>query len=450
MKGLRLIGMGCLLAVAALLGAGFLLGGERSAIDWSAQRAVVFESDDWGLAGFTPSAAAWEGLDRSALAPGRFPQVYWGSTLEDSAQVADLAAVLAGARGRDGLPAVLQPNYVMGSQELQGESFRTIALPGFPRAYDRPGMWRAVGAACTTGVWYPELHAAWHYDPARRREPALRYGTPRQATERGILLFPGSEEAWELGPWRRLPVLENELTNSQAVFARAFGRPAGSVIAPDYTWNARIESMWQRYGLRVIQGKREQRNPDLPRGRVGRIAKLLERRWSKLVHPGRVYLERNCRFEPVQSPEPATVTARCADEIRAAWRRGEPAIVETHRVNFAHVDPAIPAVGRAELARLLADVEADGPVFLTDTEVAQLAVRGVSARPVMGTGIVLRNGSRSRRVVAVGPPAFDREFMIQNADLAGYFPQPCLVALPAGAAALMKPSLSGWQFVPLP
>ena len=97
-------------------------------------------------------------------------------------------------------------------------------------------------------------------------------------------------------------------------------------------------------------------------------------------------------------------------------------------MNFAHVDPAIPATGRAELARLLADVEADGPVFLTDTEVAQLAVRGVSARPVMGRGVVLRNGTRSRRIVAVGPPAFDREFIILNSVHSGYFPR----TLPGG------------------
>ncbi len=445
----RLIGVGCLLAVAGLLGVGFLLGGERGAIDWTAQRAVVFESDDWGLAGFIPAAGAWDGLDRTALAPGSFPEVYWGSTLEDSAQVAELAAVLASVRGRDGLPAVLQPNYVMGSQEFSGDRWQRIELPRFPRAYDRPGLGRSVGAACRSGVWYPELHAAWHYDPALRREPALRHGTPRQATERGILLFPGSEQAWELGPWRRLPELENELTNSQGVFARVFGRPAGSVIAPDYTWNARIESMWQRYGLRVIQGKREQRNPDLPRGQVGRLAKLLERRWAKLAHPGRVYLERNCRFEPVQFADPAAVTARCAGEIRAAWRRGEPAIVETHRVNFAHVDPAVPATGRAELARLLADVEAEEPVFLTDTEVAQLSRRGVSARPVQWQGIVLRNGSHSRRIVAVDLPTVEREFFLRD-DRPGLAPQRCLVALPAGAAARLEPGPSGWRIVPLP
>ncbi|MFO7610506.1 MAG: hypothetical protein R6X35_15170 [Candidatus Krumholzibacteriia bacterium] len=400
MKRTAMAAMG-ILGLVAVLGAGFLAGGDRAAVRWSALRAVVFESDDWGLAGFVPAADAWDGLDREALAPGRFPPVYWGSTLEDSAAVAALAAVLAGAKGRDGRPAVLQPNYIMGAQELRDGVWRETRLPELPAAYPRPGLWPAVDAAVRAGVWYPEYHGAWHYDPARRREAVAADPLSRRAAERGILLFRGSEAARELGPWRPLPVLAAELEAGLATFRRCFGRAPGSLIAPDYAWNARSEGLWARHGLQVVQGKGEQRNPDLPPGLAGRALKFAARRWGKVARPGLVYLERNCRFEPVQAPDPAAVTAACAAQVRQAWSRGEPAIVETHRVNFAHTDPAVAALGRRELGRLLADLGEDRPLFLTDTEVAQLARRGVSVRSGGDGQVIVRNGTRARRVAMV-------------------------------------------------
>ena len=350
---------------------------------------------------------------------GRYDALGTPREAGDTALGQTLASVLL-----DGLPAVLQANYVMGGMGREDGRWRIARLPELPPGYVRPGLWTAVRDARRAGVWRPEFHAAWHYDPALRRERALEPGAPRAATERGILLFPGSEHAWELGPWRPLEVLEQELALSLGDFRRCFGRAAVSVIAPDYTWTGRIEAMWERAGLTVIQAKREQRNPERPAGPLGRALKVLGRRWSKLAHPGRVYLERNCRFEPVQDPDPAAVTARCLDEIRAAWAAGRPAIVETHRVNFVHTDPQVVAGGRGQLERLLAAAAAADPVFLVDAEVAALQRHGVSARALPGGGAVLRNGTRSRRVVALPPEASGRE--------------PSLVLVPAGGSVVLR------------
>lgn len=390
------IGAALVLAAAALLSAG-----PRSAVDWSSLRAVALESDDWGLAGFVPSAAAWDDLRREDLAPGNFPAIYWNSTLEDSAMVADLAGVLSACRGRDGLPAVMQPNYVMSSLSWQDGQWRRYDLPGVPPAYARPGLWNAVAAATEAGVWYPEFHATWHYDPQRRREATAASEVTAEAAERGIMLFPGSEAARELGPWRSTEELGQELDGALRIFAHAFGRAPGSMIAPDYTWDSRVERLWSERDLRVIQAKREQRDPGLPGGALGRVLKVLERQWSRALHADRIYLERNCRLEPVQSPDAGAVVAACAAETERAWSRGEPAIVETHRVNFAHDDREVAAAGRRALADYLDRVTRTGagPVFVTDEEVAALLRRGTSSRR-FGDGAVLRNGSGSRRVVS--------------------------------------------------
>ncbi|MCP4571977.1 MAG: hypothetical protein GY838_06445 [bacterium] len=413
-----------LLFVLVLLAGALVLGGPRSAVDWTRVRAVAMESDDWGFAGFVPDADAWTGLDREALAPGRFPPVYWTTTLEDSGDMAAMADLLAEAKGRDGLPAVLQANYVMASQGWDEGVWRTYAWPDVPSAYARPGLWQAVQDARIRGVWRAEFHATWHYDPDLRRTAALEPGVATEATGRGITLFPGSEQARELGPWRERAALEYELESSLARFEEVFGRPADSIIAPDYTWNSTVEDMWQKHTMAVIQGKREQRNPDLPRGMAGRVLKLLGRKMDALVHPDRIYLERNCRFEPVQEVDPAAAVQRCAAEVASAWTRGEPAVIETHRVNFVHTDPEVEAAGRSALASLLAIIGPGGPVYLTDDELAQIGRNGVS-RTLRGRSIVLRNATGSRRVVTVP------RSLLRQAGGTGD-PRPLCVAIPAG------------------
>ena len=107
-------GIAVLLVVTLMILVGVWMGGTtRATVDWRRVRAVVFESDDWGLAGFVPDESALNGLDRQALQAGRFPEVYWESTLEDSAGVSRLARLLVRFEGGDGLPPVIQANYIM-------------------------------------------------------------------------------------------------------------------------------------------------------------------------------------------------------------------------------------------------------------------------------------------------------------------------------------------------
>lgn len=401
------------LAVAAAALAAWLLSAPPAVVDWSAVRAVAFHSDDWGLCGFVPDAGALDGLDRALLRAGAVLPVYWGSTLEDSAAVADLAAVLAAHRGADGLPPVWQPNYIVSSLALAAGDgapapvWRRHDLPDLPPPYARPGLWRAVEQAQAAGLWRPELHGSFHYDPDLRRA-AVTAGPVAAAAARGVLPFPGSNRAWELGPWRSRETLAAELDGALAVFARLFGRRPASIMAPDYVWDGRCERLWQQRGLAGIQGKREQRNPRWDRlGPAGRLLKAAERTWSRRVQGQRVYLERNCRFEPAQSGDGAATVEACLREVRAAWARGEPAIVESHRVNFVHLDPALAAGGREALAELLRRLHAPGeptPLYLCDAELIQLQ-RGGTSVLVRGGRLVARNLTQALRLVALPPAA---------------------------------------------
>ncbi len=74
--------------------------------DWARLRAVVLESDDWGLCAWSADDAAWRALaDTPAFrsTPGR---AYGRSTLESAADVRALCEVLLAFRGADGAAPV--------------------------------------------------------------------------------------------------------------------------------------------------------------------------------------------------------------------------------------------------------------------------------------------------------------------------------------------------------
>ena len=124
---------------------------------------------------------------------------------------------------------------------------------------------------------------------------------------------------------------------------------------------------------------------------------------------------------------------------RQAWAGGQPAIVESHRVNFAHLDPGVVATGLESLDAYLVSITSGEellPVFVTGREIAQLSARGTSWC-VRGGKIVVRNATKSRRVVAV--PAW----AVALAGSAGAGPdedfQSILVAVPSSTTIDLVP-----------
>ncbi len=426
---LILISAALLVLVAAL---SVLLAGSRSCGDWRSARIVAIESDDWGLCAFVPTAETAAAIDATGMSADQTPAVYWGSTLEDSAAVDRLSRICRRTRGRGELPAVFQPNYIMGSLNCEptdgagvefapgpiaGWSWRRRLLPELPIDYSRPGLWSAVTAAMADQVWSPELHGLYHYDPADRIAAAVADPAAAAAAMAGVLAFPGSQYSYELSPTRPLSLLGDELELSVASFTELFGRRPRSVVAPDYVWNRSHEKMWRDAGIAIIQSKREQRWVGVGGAITNRIYKVLERSWRRITDPDLVYLERNCRFEPAQEGPGAGTVENCLESVLAAWKRGEPAIIETHRVNYVNLDSEITDRCFADLAELLSSIAAQPgprPQFVDDSELAQLQRRGTSWRLVPGA-VIVRNITNSHRVVPVPLPDRDSPLLISVA-----------------------------------
>jgi hypothetical protein len=377
-----------------------------SAIDLGRWHLVVIESDDWGMEAWVPDLRAARAIANQSAHLSPWLQRYAESSLETAADVESLTAILRAHRDSDGLPAVIQANHIMAAIDLdscgtndfhlQGSSV-LLRQPGSCGAYARPGLNQAVDEARAQGVWRAELHGLTHFDLGAYEHAVAQASTLTvRARAYGVVAFPHWLTLTELGSGNRKQARAFAGLSCE-LFRQRFGRAPASVIAPDYTWGAQDERAWARQGLQVVQAKREQIDPGLNRSGLGskiarRVIKVISR-WRDRCANRFVYLDRNVHLEPYGDPDPKCFAgaSQAADQVARAWGRGEPAIVEAHRLQFSHLNPLVSWAGRLQLRRLLTELESTGEVrYCVDVEVAQLRRRGWSVLQ-RGPWTIIRN-----------------------------------------------------------
>lgn len=380
-------------------------------MDWGRLRAVVVQSDDWGLCAWVPDDRAHRVLADQAAFRSPAGRIYGRSTLEHAADVQALARVLAEAPGRDGLPAVLQANTIVANPdparlhppEPGGEGVPVLAHPALPPRWQRPGLWDAVRAAESAGVWWAELHGL-HHLPATAWLRALRRGEEeaRRAFDQGSPLCAVVEAAGEYGPGEPRSLRAADLAEAVAHFTRLFGRPPASFCPPDYRFDDWLEHEAARRGIAVLQGKGEQHG-----ARGGRLRRWWLAQRFPLRSRGLLVLPPRIAFEPRGNPRPQGPVGLDAAwrKVRREWDAGRPACLSTHRANYAHLDGEWSAAGRDALARLLARLGGEGATFLVDDEVRQLLERGWSLRPWGADRVLLRHHGVAREPLRFPAPA---------------------------------------------
>jgi len=365
-------------------------------------RAVVIESDDWGFCAWVPDEAAYRALLATPAfrsPPGR---VYGRSTLESANDVNRLAEVLASVRGGDGMPPVFQANTVMAAPDFGRlaapfpvEPLPLVGHPETPPRWRRPGLWEAVGRAARAGIWWPELHGL-HHVPERTWLQALRRGDAdaKQALVYQVSVCEAVEASGEFASSEPKQSRELNLAHAAELFREGFGRAPTSLCPPDYRWDEALEHAAEELGITILQGKAEQLRPLL---RLRR--RLFPTRWPH-VRGKRFYTPQRIAFEPRgEGGGPLGAEATHARVMRE-WEQGRPAVISTHRLNYAHLDEAWSAQGRAALADLLRRLAADRAVFLTDAELRDLTFRGFSVRPLPGGAAIERRVTTSGMIEA--------------------------------------------------
>ncbi len=379
-------------------------------VDWGRLRAVVLESDDWGLCAWVPDEQAHRALADSPAFQSPAGRIYGRSTLETAADVARLVETLLEFRGGDGYPPVWQANTVMAAPDherlapplFQGDELPLRMFPDTPSRWTRPGLWDEVRRAEAAGVWWPELHGL-HHIPGAAWLAALRRGDAdaRRAHDHQCVVCAAVERSGEYDPSEPETLRTRNLERAVAGFRALFGRVPGSLCPPDYRWDEALEREAARLGLKILQGKAEQA------ARFLRLRRLLGRgTWPRAR--GRLFhMPRRIAFEPRGDAGPGNRLGVAATHrrVRAAWARAAPAVVSTHRVNYVHLDASWSAAGRAALRDLLGRLAADQALFLTDAEAHSLVERSSSVRPIGDRGVLTRCYGAEREPLRIPLPA---------------------------------------------
>ena len=375
----------------------------QSTVDWSKNKAIVLESDDWG--GVTRTAAPNLEASRRAEAfwapmEGKY-DTWRKGTVETVAHMQRCFDLFQSFTGGDGRHVVLTPMVLVGNPD-----FQAIEANGFTEYVDIgidegwPDPWQADGTiekareGMALGIWYPEYHGRTHHYHGRQWVDVLRENRDDPLFGFFRLRVFGVSNTNVGREYDNMT--EDEMYEWAKVgfdrFERCFGVMPNCAINSDA--NEVTERAWVRLGVKAYL------NAQTRKRTMGQIS----------PDTGVVYLTRNVYLEPRGLPDSETTRGFTGayQDTEKVWKAGQPAVVSVHRKNFTSLDEMEDKESWAQIERYFATVQKEHPdaVYLTSWEVAQLITTGTSSARY-GKEIICRNFTGDRQEVQTPVPNGD-------------------------------------------
>ncbi|RLG49278.1 MAG: hypothetical protein DRN90_02075 [Thermoproteota archaeon] len=363
-------------------------------IRWSEIKAVLFHSDDWGYCGFCPDLeAASKLVNHFRKKYGKKADHLIKATLETPDDLERLFEVLGKYEDRRGKPPVFQAAYVLGNPDYKKikesgfQKYYDLPIPEVPKRWRRGDFVSKAFEGIEKGVWLPTFHGLSHFDPERwikdlQNDPDTQAAfmescyLSRNDPIASCLYAPSDKEA--------IKRQKEEIKIGVERFQRVFGFKPFSAVAPFYVWHPQVEGMLAEAGIKAIQGKNlQQIRANFWHRTEGKIFNLVGYKHSyklwqissgdRNVGYGIYYITRNVYFEPWGRKDDAIVL-KTLEQIRQAWEKDEPAVIITHRANYAHLDEEVVETNIKHLDRLLYMLvtQEDKVTFMTDEEIVRL------------------------------------------------------------------------------
>ncbi len=339
---------------------------------WSQHRAILMQTDDWGMCAWAPTVAAYE-----AMHPFEFMRTPWSSgTLETPADMERMFSLLEQFEGGDGLPVVFEPIYMISSPDydaIEANGFTEyvdIALDrGVSQGWARGDLTAKAREGLERMVWHPGYHGRAHHF-----SPRAWMGRLQRNEEMAHRAFKQRMYVCETVPERRPEYadMSDDALVAWTVeglnrFERAFGYRARSARNNDFLPGQGQLALrtCAANGMRCVNTDGNFTMPD---------ADL-------------VFLPRAINFEPFMTGDHEDVVERTLADMARAWAKGEPVILSSHRRNYKAFDVANVERNFAALEVLLGAIARRYPdaVWVCGDEVAQLDRQGWS---------VVRRGAR--------------------------------------------------------
>ena len=229
---------------------------------------VIFQSDDWGLAGIADKAGFDQLMKDHGLNHGESHLDYY--SLETAADLGALYEVLGSHRDSSGHHPILGCNFVLANVDFPrvlAHGFEQLFLKplhaGLPRPWERPGLLEAYREGVRRQFLYPGLHGVTHFCAAGVKR-FLREHSPRGDLLRNLFEI-GTPLSYQVTPWVGFEFRDKEtgwlsfaeqrkaVVRGAELFRRTFGRQPVSACAPGYRANAATFRAWSQAGIKVAQ-----------------------------------------------------------------------------------------------------------------------------------------------------------------------------------------------------
>jgi hypothetical protein len=305
---------------------------------------VIFESDDWGMSR-VPGLQCRQRLTDSGLdvTSSRYDLL---DCLESRSDLEQLFNVLDRHRGNNGRAPRFTMNMILGNPDFEAirqSNFEEYAFEDLFETYRRhhgenlQPVWER---ASTEGLIRPQFHGrehlnvdlwlhdlrAGHHD-ARIAFDHGYFGLETQTSSARQKHYLAAYWPTSASHFRSIMAIAEDGLDR---FERLFGYRSRSFIACNYVLPGGLEAILGEKGVELIQGQRGQLCPSSD----GSQLPIRRSYTGQRNRTRQLYSVRNVNFEPFEDPSRDWVTSAMR-EIKSAFFWRTPAIISTHRVNYA-------------------------------------------------------------------------------------------------------------------
>lgn len=304
---------------------------------------IIFQSDDWG----SIRVSSRENYDKvSRKYPGGANPFSMFDCLESLDDINGLVDVLRSFKDKEGNNPCFTLNFAMANPDFERISFSNKEYHNKPfyesySDYYQQDLLPVINQAIKQKIFDPQLHCMEHLNVNRWFHDLLNgdehlkfaYSLHMTSVEACYNEFNTHtyQDSFNYDDEKELPFLEHSLLEATNIFADSFSKIPRSFVASCYIWDDSIEELLCKRNIKYIQTGYYQYIAH----HIGtfKMKKRAHYFWEK-TNLGIRYLLRNCSFEPMYYDNKDECIKKCMLDIRSAFKRNKPAIIDSHRVNY--------------------------------------------------------------------------------------------------------------------
>ena len=311
-------------------------------------RIVVFESDDWGSTR-TISNESIKAIHAKGGLTNHCPYAKY-DILENSSDINILSEVLLNYKDTKGNHPQITANFIMANPDFEAISksnFKEYHYKKFDQTYlkyyPNEDIFSTLKKAIDQKVLFPQFHGREHINvplwlaQLQEKDPvfieAFNWGSWGIKTEKLNRLGKNMQATFDLNTSDGLSYVPQALESGLAIFEEKFGFRSKSFIPNNYIWSTSFNKYLKDLGVDYMQGIRIQH---VPKNNSSDKREAQRRIPGKREASGLISLVRNSAFEPSFYHSNRTKALdQCLIDIEAAFRFNLPAVISTHRINYA-------------------------------------------------------------------------------------------------------------------